>query len=339
MKTSSKGIISVIAVVVALVLAFAWASGLLGHRALTAQDFVNLQEGNTPREGFRRAHAKGICIEGEFLSNGNLAPHSKAQVFAPGSTPFNGRYSIGGGNPTAPDLASPVRSLALNFQQADGQQWRTAMNTPPVLAVGTPEAFFEQLQALQPTPETGRPDRARLMAFFEKHPESRAFTEWQKTYVPTNSFATERYHGINAFYLVDSQGKRQAVRWAAVPLANSAPTPDTKNPNALQEELVTRLAQGPVQYELTFTLANPDDPTHNGAIPWQAGQTTLVAGIISITGAQSQATGACNSTNFDPLVLPSGIEPSEDPILRARGAAYAESFRRRARETLLGTPS
>ena len=29
------------------------------------------------------------------------------------------------------------------------------------------------------------------------------------------------------------------------------------------------------------------------------------------------------------------IEPSADPILRARGAAYAESFRRRAKEVLL----
>jgi catalase len=39
--------------------------------------------------------------------------------------------------------------------------------------------------------------------------------------------------------------------------------------------------------------------------------------------------------NFDPLVLPTCIEPSADPILRARGAAYAESFRRRAKEVLL----
>lgn len=38
------------------------------------------------------------------------------------------------------------------------------------------------------------------------------------------------------------------------------------------------------------------------------------------------------NVNFDPLVLPDGITPSDDPLLQARSAAYAESFRRRAGE-------
>jgi hypothetical protein len=36
--------------------------------------------------------------------------------------------------------------------------------------------------------------------------------------------------------------------------------------------------------------------------------------------------------NFDPLVLPAGIEGSDDPLLSARSAAYSVSFRRRAGE-------
>lgn len=39
--------------------------------------------------------------------------------------------------------------------------------------------------------------------------------------------------------------------------------------------------------------------------------------------------------NFDPLVLPTGVAPTADPILRARSAAYAESYRRRAKEQLV----
>ncbi|MNE94260.1 Catalase-related peroxidase precursor [compost metagenome] len=42
--------------------------------------------------------------------------------------------------------------------------------------------------------------------------------------------------------------------------------------------------------------------------------------------------GACRDLNFDPLILPSGIEPSDDPILAARSSAYAVSFNRRSRE-------
>lgn len=44
---------------------------------VTAQQFVNLQQGENAHEGFRRAHAKGICLSGEFRSNGQLASHSK----------------------------------------------------------------------------------------------------------------------------------------------------------------------------------------------------------------------------------------------------------------------
>ena len=52
---------------------------------------------------------------------------------------------------------------------------------------------------------------------------------------------------------------------------------------------------------------------------------------------ESEAAGNCRDVNFDPLILPAGIEPSDDPLLSARSAAYAVSFTRRAGETK--TPS
>jgi catalase len=39
----------------------------------------------------------------------------------------------------------PVRSLALDFKLADGQQWRTGMNNTPLFMVNTPQVFFAQL--------------------------------------------------------------------------------------------------------------------------------------------------------------------------------------------------
>jgi catalase len=35
---------------------------------------------------------------------------------------------------------------------------------------------------------------------------------------------------------------------------------------------------------------------------------------------------------FDPLVLPNGIAPSDDPLLSSRSAAYSQSFTRRESE-------
>jgi catalase len=51
-----------------------------------------------------------------------------------------------------------------------------------------------------------------------------------------------------------------------------------------------------------------------------------------INHTEGEAPGNCRDVNFDPLVLPSGIEPSDDPLLSARSAAYSTSFTRRAGE-------
>ena len=98
------------------VLAFLYAAGIFGGRGLTAQQFVDLQENEKPNISFRRAHAKGVCLQGEFEASGLLAPFTTAEFFQKGVQPFIGRFSIGGSNPTAPDLASGVRSLALSFE-------------------------------------------------------------------------------------------------------------------------------------------------------------------------------------------------------------------------------
>ena len=53
----------------------------------------------------------------------------------------------------------------------------------------------------------------------------------------------------------------------------------------------------------------------------------------------SEDGGPCTDVNYDPLVLPSGIEASDDPILSARSSAYARSFRLRENEQPQKPPS
>jgi catalase len=327
----------IIVLMACFVLGFLYAAGWFGRHDITAQKFINLQEGTKPSFSFRRAHAKGICVEGEFIASGLLTPYSIAEFFQTGTQPFVGRFSIAGTNPLAPDLAAPVRSLALSFASKSGQRWRTAMNTPPVLAVRTPEDFYQQLQALAPDPTTGKPDSKKIIAFFAAHPESAAFNQWKKSYVPTNSFATERYHSINAFYLVDTQGQRHAVRWALAPQAIQPIADDmsTNNPDALQLEITERVKSNAVRFDLMVSFADASDDENNATIQWPTDRKTINAGTVVIQSVQAQTGGACDGINFDPLVLPAGIEATDDPILHARGAAYAESYRRRARETLL----
>lgn len=47
---------------------------------------------------------------------------------------------------------------------------------------------------------------------------------------------------------------------------------------------------------------------------------------------EAQDSGPCRDVNYDPTVLPQGIQVSGDPLLAARSAAYADSYLRRTSE-------
>jgi len=86
---------------------FAYLGGWLTPNALTPARFTNgFEEVNGVHPGFRRNHAKGVGVSGFFESNGNGVRLSKAAVFQPGRVPVLGRFSLGGGQPDAPDTAS-----------------------------------------------------------------------------------------------------------------------------------------------------------------------------------------------------------------------------------------
>ncbi|HEY0747661.1 MAG TPA: hypothetical protein VGD63_13255, partial [Steroidobacteraceae bacterium] len=83
--------------------------------------------------GFRRNHAKGVCISGWFDSNGAAASESKAEIFKPGRVAVVGRFALAGGMPMQRDEAATVRSMALRFLPSSGEEWRTGMNNIPIL--------------------------------------------------------------------------------------------------------------------------------------------------------------------------------------------------------------
>ncbi|MGB3463138.1 catalase family peroxidase [Rhodanobacter lindaniclasticus] len=333
-RTSAWTLIAAAVAVPAI--AFAYVGGWLApHRLTPAKVIDQFQHNAGTFAGYRRNHAKGVCVTGHFDSNGQAQAYSIAQVFAPGQrTPVVGRFAIPGSNPYAPDSSVPIRSMALRFALANGQQWRTGMNSMPVFPVATPQAFYAQLQAQQPDPATGKPDPAKIAAFFAAHPETAAFRAWAKTARPSASFATESYWSLNAFAFVDAAGRRQPVRWRMVPEANDAGSAANApgDANYLAADLTERLARGPQRWQLQVTLANPGDPTNDATKTWPDDRRTIDAGTLVLERSESQASGPCRDINYDPLVLPAGIEASDDPLLPARSAAYADSYLRRTSE-------
>jgi catalase len=321
-----------------LAAALAYTAGWLTPSRLTTGAIIDAFEQNAGRHpGFRRNHAEGLCIDGYFDSNGRAAALSKAAVFAPGRTPIIGRFAIPGSNPEAPDNSVPIRSMALLFMQKDGQQWRTGMNSVPVFAVHTPEQFYRQLVASRPDPRTGKPDPAKLKAFFAANPETKPFITWVKGHSASSSFANGAYYSINAFYFVDAGGKRTAVRWSMQPELPYAPLTDTEKGEKtyLAPDLYKLLQLGSVRWHLILIVGAPGDPTDDATKQWPADRPQIDAGTLVIEHAASQEYGACRDVNFDPTILPAGIVSSDDPLLAARSAAYALSYKRRTREEAL----
>lgn len=318
-----------------LLVLFLAAGGWLTPQRLSAQSLVqSLQQNSGVHPGYRRNHAKGVCVTGDFTSSGNAAFLSRASVFQPGTVPVIGRFAIAGGNPHAPDYGVPVRSLALEFQLAHGEQWRTGMNALPFFPVSTPQAFYDQQQASRPLPQTGKPDAQKLMAFTVAHPEVKPFFAWVKTHVLAASWAQEQYNSLNAFRFTNAQGETRFVRWSLVPLTPWQPisAAQQQQPDYLQSDLHDRLATAPLKWDLVISVAQPGDAVNDASKVWPADRQQVVAGTLTLRDSSPQQGGSCNDINYDPLILPQGISGSDDPLLNARSAAYAKSFNLRTAE-------
>ncbi|EPT7062363.1 catalase family peroxidase [Cronobacter turicensis] len=324
------------AVPLALILLFLWAGGWLSPQRLSADKLIGaLEQSGGKHPGFRRNHAKGVCVVGTFTSSGDASVISRAALFAPGvTTPVTGRFAIAGGNPQAPDYAVPVRSMALQFQLADGEQWRTGMNAIPFFPVATAQGFYDQQVASRPDPSTGKPDPARIKALIQQHPEIAPFMSWAKHYVPSSSWGSDRFNSLNAFFFVDKADTRHLVRWSMVPQMPRQPITAAQKTDKqfLQEDLQQRLARAPLKWDLIITVASAGDPQDDASRAWPADRRTINAGTLTVDRAVPQLLGACNDINYDPLILPDGIAASDDPLLNARSAAYAKSYNLRTRE-------
>jgi catalase len=53
---------------------------------------------------------------------------------------------------------------------------------------------------------------------------------------------------------------------------------------------------------------------------------------VTLNRVEAEESSAATEIFFDPLVLPTGMAPSDDLILRIRSPVYSESHARRARE-------
>ncbi len=335
-------LLAIVLIVSAAALAFAWVAGWLTPTRLTPQTFTNaIETGNGEiYRGFRRAHAKGVCVAGYFQGNGQGVTLSSARIFAPVRTPFVGRLSVGGGSPYGLDGKARVRSMALELNSDDGQQWRMAMNSFPFFGVSSAQAFYDQTLANVPDPATGQPDPAKQAAFATAHPEFARFAAWAKNSPWSTSWANSMFNGVNTFRFINRAGELHNVRWTMQPhTAFMAMTPAQRaaaDGDFLSEDIAARLAQGPLRWDMLVTVAGPGDSIVDPSQSWPQDRAQINVGTVVIESTTAQTTGACRDINYDPLVLPTGVQGSDDPILAARSAVYSVSFNRREHDIASG---
>jgi catalase len=336
-RTRPAVVAAIAAVPLTLTACLAVAAGWIGPSRVSGATVADALEYNAGKQaGYRRAHAKGLCFSGHFDANGAGGALSVAGIFSKGRYPALGRFSMGGGNPFATDGRNVFHAMGLELSGPGNEIWRLAMDHVPVFPVATPEAFVALQRATKPDPATGKPDPAVMKAYLGAHPETRAFQDYIAAAPLPDSFANGSYYSINAFRFVDRQGRRRAVRWAFVPEDAMHELDKSKlatlPKDYLFDEMLRRLSKGSARWRMVVTVAAPGDVTNNATVQWPSNREAIEVGSLTIDQAVPEERGACRDITFDPTILPNGIALSDDPLLAARSAAYAASFRRRALE-------
>jgi catalase len=211
----------------------------------------------------------------------------------------------------------------------------------PVFPFQTPQDFYDNLVASQPDPQTGKPDPGKMSAFAASHPATVRAISIIQSHAPSSGFDNTAFNSLNAFRFIDAAGTSIPVRWSLAPVApvvamSTAGTAQTDK-NYMFDALIASILQHPLQWHLIITIGKPEDLTNDATLAWPDGREQVDVGTLTLDHIESEETSPARDINFDPLVLPSGMAPSDDPLLSARSAIYSQSFTRRAGEAK--TPS
>jgi catalase len=278
----------------------------------------------------RSSHAKGFCMAGQFEASSAASAVTNASMFKAGQrTPLTGRFSIGGGNPKAPDNAKSVRGIAVRADSGSERLEWIFVSAPHFFAQ-TPEQFAEFLKVRAPDPATGKMNTEAIAAFSKANPATTKQASYLAGQPVPASFATVPYWSTNAFIATNASGKTQAIRWRFEPVAGrvglSEDEAKAKGADFLRAELTERIAKGAVVFNVVAQLAQAQDQLTDPTEPWPADRVEVNMGRLVIDRLTDQT---CDRETFIPTVLPKGLAASADPTLAARAGAYAVSLSRR----------
>ncbi|WP_416143901.1 catalase family peroxidase [Planococcus koreensis] len=278
--------------------------------------------------GYRRAHARGVMYEAVFTATGGAADYTTAEHLQAGETRAAVRFSHSSPNPIWTDAMSPVKGMAVQFQLPSGEITNIVGVNAPVFFAKTPETFTEML-GLAKSLKKGRLPLPTFIKLLIKYPDSRAAIKvLRKMHAPA-SFVKGRYYAMHVFYFIDGEGLRTPIKYEWEPDAGVAVL-SPKDAKAMgrghfEQELESRLRNGPAGFRLNIIIGEPGDPTDDPTKEWPKERRKIVAGHLEIRRNRLDD----EKILFDPTVMVPGIACSEDRILAFRSLAYSISHARR----------
>ncbi|GKZ67723.1 hypothetical protein AnigIFM50267_002211 [Aspergillus niger] len=240
--------------------------------------------------GKRPAHAKGILIHGTFDPTYEASRLSTAPHFNQICIPVIARLSSSTGLPDLSDTDPSGNPRSLDLRFMLEELSKHVH--PDIITHSTP--FFPVSNG----PET--------LAFLQA-----TFAQARKPF--PESFATEKYFEVNTFVLVSTGGERTLVV-----IAGDRTT-----------DYLTRLQKGMVTSELFAQVAQQGDATDDCTVLWPESRAEVKLGQVHLHSVMKDNETEQTRIIFDSVPRVEGIEPSGDPLIDTRAAAYLISGRER----------
>jgi catalase len=276
--------------------------------------------------GHRRGHSKGIQLSGTFTPAPGAASLSRAPHISRPSTPVLVRFSDTTGFPMIPDNdpnASP-RGMAVRFYLAERTHTDLVCHSTNGFMVKNGQEFLEFVKAIASN---------HVAEFTSSHASTLAFI--QAPNPNAVSYATEGYFSVTAVKFTNQSGAAKYGRYRIVPQAGLQYLEDgaakSKGPNYLFDEIKERVARSPIKFDIQVQIADQGDVVNDCTVQWPESRPLVSLGTLTLTEL-SPDDDARQKVIFDPIPRVDGVEPSEDPLLELRAAAYLIAGRQRRQE-------
>lgn len=307
----------------------------------------------------RPIHTLGVGVTGHFKASPAAPNFSTSKIFQGEAIPVTIRFSNASGSATRHDGWSDIRGMATRFHVEDPTDFDLIAMTLPEFFTPDVKTSLDFLIKAKPTPYKSATPWQKIRSYLSlKVPPRNAYPgetispdEGGKAYANQHkfaqlpifeastigapvSYARAAYHAAHSFIITAPDGTVRWVRFSWQPVAGVKTTNPLAPPEDiyLEKELRDRLSDGEnARFTLMMAIGEHGDDVDDCTKPWPLHRKRIIMGMLTLENvpdAEAQVK-TIEKMSFNPWLMPDGIAPSNDPVLKIRHEAYAISSQER----------